>query len=816
MVGESVGYPRSFSASRCAALLLAILLAPGCAGRDSDPLPLTAEVPLHLEEHLDVATIEGSEVPEDLPEPVEWRFDEPQPGWQPVVTMNPNTEPVKVERTDDALRLTLDESNLNGGGNPRGGIVIDLPQWNGEDWGSILVRARSSEGIQRFTVGFNTSSGAPSTTRGPYPYEFGEGTDVEGTDVVNDGTVQTYLLQAPQGTWNRLGLWVAANKPATFDVLSVSVVSSEEDYADAPAGTRPVSLGLVSRQAIYSHAPGRISYRVVVPEAGRLDVALGVLRGMSATFRIAATRDGGERQVVLEQVYAGEGAWDQHSVDLSSLQGQTVTLSLEADAEHPGTVVLWGAPTMSGTRTTDKPNVVFFVIDGGAAELMSVYGYNRRTTPHLERLATEGALFERAYSNASWTRPSTASFMSSLQNSVMGGARNGFNVVPDEASTMAQHMHRAGYQTAVFTANPNAGSMSGLERGVDVFRESWDEFSYVGRVGRFAESSRITQEAFWQWRGTYPGAPYWVHFQTTDTHRPWLPVSPFAGLFLSPERREAFDDWGRRLQEAGPPGATRFERAGVDPEAHYQVRRSMYDEGMAHTDYQIGRLVERLKAAGEWENTLFIVASDHSHASSGLGWPGPSPPQWGPPAILSSWISRIPMIVVWPGRIAAGQRFNQPVSMIDVLPTILDLIDLPLPEVMQGQSLAPLLLGEEGWEPRPVILDEFSFNEEAGEFRGRIEVIDGRWGASLQINPNPQRPPDRSRPAPLLLYDLWNDPMALWSLHEERPDLVEKYTAFLEEQFEAHLALSQYFTRSGEVELTPEQLRSLRALGYIR
>ncbi len=58
--------------------------------------------------------------------------------------------------------------------------------------------------------------------------------------------------------------------------------------------------------------------------------------------------------------------------------------------------------------------------------------------------------------------------------------------------------------------------------------------------------------------------------------------------------------------------------------------------------------------------------------------------------------------------------------------------------------------------------------------------------------------------------------MALWSVHEERPDLVEKYTVFLEEQFEAHIALSQYFTRSGEIELTPEQLRSLRALGYIQ
>ena len=62
----------------------------------------------------------------------------------------------------------------------------------------------------------------------------------------------------------------------------------------------------------------------------------------------------------------------------------------------------------------------------------------------------------------------------------------------------------------------------------------------------------------------------------------------------------------------------------------------------------------------------------------------------------------------------------------------------------------------------------------------------------------------------------WNDPFALWSVHEERPDLVEKYTTFLEAQFEAHQSLAQLFTRSDPVALTPEQLRTLRALGYIQ
>jgi len=293
MVGESSDRTRSFRASRCAALLLAILLAPGCTGRDSSVPPLTADVPLHLEEHLDAATITGSEASGDLLDPVEWRFDEPQPDWQPVVTMNPNMMPVQVERTDDALRLTLDESNWNPRGNPRGGIAVELPGWSGRNWGSILVRARASNGVDSFAVGFNTRSVAPGTAGASVPYAF---TSVS-TDVVNDGTVVTYLLQPRQGgwggSWNRLGLWLAANGPATFEVLSISVIPTEADYADAPAGTRSVSLGLVGRQALYSHAPGRIDYRVVVPPAGRLDVGLGVLReDVPVTFRIAVTPDG--------------------------------------------------------------------------------------------------------------------------------------------------------------------------------------------------------------------------------------------------------------------------------------------------------------------------------------------------------------------------------------------------------------------------------------------------------------------------------------------------------------------------------------------
>jgi arylsulfatase len=236
---------------------------------------------------------------------------------------------------------------------------------------------------------------------------------------------------------------------------------------------------------------------------------------------------------------------------------------------------------------------------------------------------------------------------------------------------------------------------------------------------------------------------------------------------------------------------------------------------MAHNDYQIGQLVKRLKAEGEWSHTLLIVAADHGHRAAGLKQYDPLPPRWGSP-IFASFISRIPMIFIWPEKIAPGKRFSQSVSMIDMLPTILDIAGLPASEVIQGQSLAPLLLGKEGWEQRPVIFDEFGVDRETGELRGAIEVVDGRWGASLEINPYPKQSPERQRPVPLLLYDLWNDPYCLHSLHEEHPDLVKKYTMFLQARWKEHRELAKRFTRSADVLLTSEQLRTLRSLGYIK
>ena len=229
-------------------------------------------------------------------------------------------------------------------------------------------------------------------------------------------------------------------------------------------------------------------------------------------------------------------------------------------------------------------------------------------------------------------------------------------------------------------------------------------------------------------------------------------------------------------------------------------------------------MVERLKATGEWENTLLIIGADHSTDAAmddmGLAIQDSLPPKWVS-AIFRPSISRVPLIFVWPGHIEGGQRFSDPVSMIDVLPTVLDLVGLPQPEAMQGRSVAPLLLGTGDVEPRPIIFDEYWLDSKTGEMQGQIEVVDGRWGASLWIGPEPEEEDER-RPRPLLLFDLWNDPWCLKPVDDGHPDLVEKYTEFLEKQWESHQTLAQRFSPTGEVPLTPEQLRTLRSLGYIQ
>jgi arylsulfatase A-like enzyme len=806
------------------ALLCAVAFYACSRAAADTPVLDASSATLHLEEHLGAAQVTGSELPADPPQSTEWRFSEAQPGWKPAPSFNPSIANATITATGEVLRVAMSDRTRNLNGIPVGGIYVDVPEWNPNDLGDVIVRVRSDNSITNMQLAYNLRSGQRTTGVAPFAFQ----RSVQGLPLVRDGTIQTYRFRAnvptsqEQGPIRQLGLWFFSDgNPGSVDVLSVTVSAPGEAYRSERYATRQVTKAGRIRRATYVHAPARLSYRVRVPESGRLDLGLGVLRAdVPVTFRVSAQQGRSDPQTLFEEAYSDPEGWAQRSIELDTLAGRTVLLSLEAEAATPGTVALWSAPTLSGARVADKPNVIFYVIDGGGADQMSLYGYNRRTTPNLEALAREGAVFEHVHATASWTRPSTTTFMTSLHNRVLGGISTNFEPLPVEARTMAERFHEAGYGTAVFTTNPNAGSISALERGVDVFRD----FDVADAV----QSSRQLHGEFWDWREAFPGDPYWVHFQTTDVHWPNLAQAPFVGLFGPPDLKKQRAHWDTLLNRWATQNRARtranenawtqqWAESGVDRVQYNDVRRVLYDETMAQQDHELGRFIERLKASGEWDRTLLIIAADHG-ISAGTG--DFVVPLTGAPDSTTKWvmfrssISRVPLMFVWPGHIPGGQRFQQPVSMIDVLPTVLELAGLPLPDVLQGQSLVPLMLGREGWQPRPVILDEFNKNLRTSELQGQIEMIDGRWGASLQIRAPSDTTPQR-RPE-FLLFDVWNDPLALKPLNEEHPDLVEKYTDLLRKQLAAHELLATRFTPGAKVELTPEQLQTLRALGYIR
>lgn len=807
------------------ALLSLGLFCSGCDGSDT----LTADMPLHLEDHLDVATIMGSEVPTDLPQPVEWRFDEPQPEWRPSKALPEGMQTVQPVQLDDALRLPLTAEMANPDGYRFAAIYVDLPDWTLEDWGYVEIRARALGVFSYLGLRFNYTEenpigpNLPFFTRGDY------------SPVVSDGTVETYRLtldwgevrDRPErvgldGLWTQLAVWVTCpdyQELATLDILSIRVVPRGHEYHQDRVSVHKPILDGVGREAIVTHTPSRLEWQIRVPEEGRLDLAYAPLdRGNETTFRASVSASGDET-VVLQEAVSGASAWHLGSADLGEYAGRTVKLALEAQAEREGNIVFWGAPTLSGQPPPDKPNVILYVIDGAGADWMSLYGYNRLTTPFLERLAREGVVFEHAYSTATSTPLSNPSFMTSLLFSAIMPYRTYFERIPDGVTTMVEHFAREGWLTGIFTSNPHASTIRGLQRNAD-------------RVGfapiENATSSQNLHRAFWEWRDGWPGQPFWAHFQTTDVHGPFDQVPPFAGLFLTPEKREQYFEWNEVVTWWD---SASYAEAGTTVAEFALAQQSLYDEGMAHQDYQLERLVTRLKAEGRYGNTILVISSDHGYPAGGHRiMPGMSP---GAPYI-HPFATRIPLMVLWPGHIPGGRRIRTPVSMLDVLPTLLDLAGLPEPKLAQGQSLAPLLLGQITEEERgshPVFVDVLVENQVSGELMGGIEVIHGRWGASLCVDPGGLTITERRysvgdglpscvglmRAERLLLFDLWEDPLLQRPINEQRPDLVEKYTALLEAQMEANAAMRELVGAGGErTALTPEQLEMLRTLGYIR
>ncbi len=422
---------------------------------------------------------------------------------------------------------------------------------------------------------------------------------------------------------------------------------------------------------------------------------------------------------------------------------------------------------------SERPNVLFIIIDTLRADHLGAYGYARNTSPVLDSLAGAGVLFEEAIAQASTTTPSVASILSSTYP-IRQEARLGKSPFPESARTLAEVLSAAGYRTGGIVANPVLQRRYGFGRGFVDYRDGED----VLRQG----AETITQAAL-DWMINHRAEPFycWVHY--LDPHGRYTPPSPYAERFLGdeldliyegiiePGRRRVVlgkiprTQWLREEERRGKvralqdPARDRLARRyteqlaadGFDPvilEKAYYI--DQYDGEIAYNDAEIGRMLGEMRRWGILEHTLVVVTSDHGESLDEHDY------YFSHGYHLYDATLHVPLLFALGDRLAQGRRVETQVRGLDVVPTILDLLELPRPESMVGEPLTELVRPEEtNWLRRTFRRRHrggrpaFSFTQVSAQSRSvRSARLDG-WKL-IQISPFDSGPEE--------LYDLADDP----------------------------------------------------------
>lgn len=327
----------------------------------------------------------------------------------------------------------------------------------------------------------------------------------------------------------------------------------------------------------------------------------------------------------------------------------------------------------------ERPNVLLLVLDTLRQDHLSAYGYRRPTTPRLERLAAEGALFENAYASSSWTLPSHASLFTARSVHEHGAGNVSLPFLDGRFPTLAEVLRDAGYATGGFVANAFwCGRQTGLHRGFLRYEDFYGELgdaaarTVLGRrlayevLPRFGlvdipgrkRADEVNRDLL-AWLNQIGDRPFFAFLNYMDVHGPYLPPTPYDGRF-SGRPRAGHETKAIELGVVTP------EVTVPPPEI---VRRWVdgYDESLVFLDTEIGRLLDELARRRILDRTVVIVTSDHGES-------------WGEHDLIGHGNSlyleqvRVPLLVRFPPRIRAGSREPRPVSLTQLPATALELL----------------------------------------------------------------------------------------------------------------------------------------------
>ena len=397
-----------------------------------------------------------------------------------------------------------------------------------------------------------------------------------------------------------------------------------------------------------------------------------------------------------------------------------------------------------------RVNLLIITLDTTRADRLGAWGGLAGLTPVLDDLAAKSVVFERAFAPVPITLPSHASLFTGLYPPEHGlRLNNGVARLNSESPVLAEMLQRRGYRTGAFIGAFVLDKQFGLDRGFDYYDDNLDHgdghSAGDGHNHKMRIGERVVDAALGWLRGRRQPFFCWVHL--FDPHTPYS------------AREELYGE---------------------------QYRDRPYDAGIAYVDAQVGRVLERLKKNGLDERTIVIVAGDHGeslseHQERTHGY-----------TIYDATV-HVPLIMRLAGVDRPVRRISTPVSLVDVLPTLAEALDLPLPSTCSGRTLLPACHGADLPVRGCYVESDHPF-EEGGAAPLRSVIVDN-W--KFIRSPQPE------------LYDRLADPRELRNLAQDRAAEVKQFDQTLRE-LESGFVLRDAPT----VVMSPHDKRKLVSLGY--
>ena len=484
------------------------------------------------------------------------------------------------------------------------------------------------------------------------------------------------------------------------------------------------------------------------------------------------------------------------------------TLPWPAGVEGPVTVqfsvtgaaaMVFGQPKVRGPELAGVPSLLFISVDTLRADHLGFMGYDRPTTPYLDALAAQSTVFTDVTATASYTLPTHASMFTGLFPPRHMACDTLDRVDAARTPTLGRLLSDAGFHTAGFTGggfvSVDYGFADGFDRYTTIDPVAVPKFIAPDASGRFPDSRRIEQaheasglDDVGRWI-VRQGQRKWLVFLHTFAVHEYTPPEVDERLFARtldlPPGFDAQVCLNTSDPVKNPPSLAARERL-ID----------LYDATIHHADRRLGQLLHVLDEKGVLANTIVVVTADHGEEFFDHG-------HFRHRGTLYQDLVHVPLLIRMPGG-PAGLRIDEPVSQADVLPTLLELLGEPVPEGLDGRSLAEFVRGRRpSTPPTPV------FAEIDRTLHGRSALRDG---ALKLIHSDTSAAREEPAAVEWELYDLREDPGETRNLVAERPADVAELRARLEA---LQLALRTGAGPHASIEMGDELREQLVGLGYV-